>query len=126
MTAIDRNVQLDGLRGIAAVNVAIFHTILGMDETLIDRVLYGKFSELNGVYEWCAKIILRTISGETAVFVFFVLSGTVLFQSLTCDRSPPLAVAMRFLIRRAFRIYPALIICLLFMTAVSVIIGKPG
>jgi peptidoglycan/LPS O-acetylase OafA/YrhL len=125
MCAAYRNIQLDGLRGIAALNVAIFHTILGMDESLIQRVVYGKFSELNGPYDWLAKIVLKVFSGETAVFIFFVLSGAVLFQNLMRDRSPTVVTATRFIVRRTFRIYPALIACLLFMTAVSAFMGHP-
>ncbi|MGM5033866.1 acyltransferase family protein [Tardiphaga sp. 803_E3_N1_3] len=121
----ERNIQLDGLRGIAALNVAIFHTILGIDENLIQRVVYGKFSDLTGPYDWFAKIVLKIFSGETAVFVFFVLSGTVLFQSLMRDRAPWLAASGTFVVRRAFRIYPALIGCLLFNVAVYTVIGQP-
>lgn len=125
MHSADRNAQLDGLRGIAALNVAIFHTILGMDESLTQRVVYGKFSELNGPYDWLAKIILKVFSGETAVFIFFVLSGAVLFQNLVRDSSPSFATAGKFIVRRTCRIYPALIGCLLFMTAVSATMGHP-
>ena len=94
MTPIDnqapaaRNLQLDGLRGYAAVSVAIFHTILGMDETLIPRIVYGRISDFSDTYSWFAKIVLKLFSGETAVLIFFVLSGTVLFQSLMRSKAP--------------------------------------
>ena len=91
-----RNHQLDGLRGYAAVAVAVFHTILGMDETLILRIVYGELSKLPDAYSWFAKIILKLFSGETAVFIFFVLSGTVLFQSLMHARRPFLSEAVGF------------------------------
>ena len=52
------------------------------------------------------------VSGETAVVIFFVLSGLVLFRSLSADRAPPAQLALSFTIRRVFRIYPALLVCL--------------
>jgi peptidoglycan/LPS O-acetylase OafA/YrhL len=118
-----RNHQLDGLRGYAAVMVSVFHTILCMDETLIHRIVYGGVSKLPDAYSWFAKVILKLFSGETAVFIFFVLSGTVLFQSLMRARRPFLSEALIFTVRRLVRIYPALIICLAVMTLYSIAIG---
>lgn len=120
-----RNTQLDGLRGYAAVNVAIFHTILAVDPSLVQRVVYGNFSDLRDNSDWCAKIILRLFSGETAVFVFFVLSGAVLFQSLMRHQLPVGPMAVRFAVRRAFRIYPALIGCLVFTAVAYAAAGQP-
>lgn len=120
-----RNTQLDGLRGIAAVNVAVFHTILEMDRSLVPHIVYGKLSGLNGPYDWFAKAVLKIFSGETAVFIFFVLSGTVLFQSLMRSDAPFLIIATKFSIRRAFRIYPALIGCLLVHAFISMYTGWP-
>src|SRR3954454_4249183 len=114
-----RNLQLDGLRGYAAVSVAIFHTILWMDDTLISRIVYGKISDFSDAYSWFAKIVLKLFSGETAVLVFFVLSGTVLFQSLMRNTAPFPRVIASFTVRRLFRIYPALIICLVVMMLVA-------
>ena len=119
-----RNHQLDGLRGYAAVMVSVFHTILCMDETLIPRIVYGEVSKLPDAYSWFAKVVLKIFSGETAVFIFFVLSGTVLFQSLMRARRPFLSEALVFTVRRLVRIYPALIICLAIMTLYSVAIGS--
>ena len=125
MIDVTRNHQLDGLRGYAAVMVSVFHTILCMDETLISRIVYGDASKLPDAYSWFAKVILKLFSGETAVFIFFVLSGTVLFQSLMRARLPFLSEALIFTVRRLVRIYPALIICLAVMALYSVAIGRP-
>jgi peptidoglycan/LPS O-acetylase OafA/YrhL len=122
---VTRNHQLDGLRGYAAVMVSVFHTILCMDETLIPRIVYGEVSKLPDAYSWFAKVILKLFSGETAVFIFFVLSGTVLFQSLMSARRPLLPEALIFTVRRLLRIYPALIICLAVMALYSVAVGHP-
>jgi peptidoglycan/LPS O-acetylase OafA/YrhL len=125
MIDVTRNHQLDGLRGYAAVMVSVFHTILCMDETLISRIVYGDASKLPDAYSWFAKVILKLFSGETAVFIFFVLSGTVLFQSLMRARRPFLSEASIFTVRRLVRIYPALIICLAVMALYSIAIGRP-
>src|SRR3954452_19151587 len=45
---------------------------------LIPRIVYGEVSKLPDAYSWFAKVVLKIFSGETAVFMFFVLSGTVL------------------------------------------------
>jgi peptidoglycan/LPS O-acetylase OafA/YrhL len=120
-----RNLQLDGLRGYAAVSVAVFHTILGMDETLIPRIVYGRISDFSDAYSWFAKIILKLFSGETAVLIFFVLSGTVLFQSLMRNTAPFPEVIKSFTVRRIFRIYPALVICLVLMMLLAASSGRP-
>ena len=106
MIDVTRNHQLDGLRGYAAVVVSVFHTIGCMNETLILRIVYGDVSKLPDAYSWFAKVILKLFSGETAVFIFFVLSGTVLFQSLMRARRPFLSEALIFTVRRLVRIYP--------------------
>jgi peptidoglycan/LPS O-acetylase OafA/YrhL len=120
-----RNHQLDGLRGYAAIMVSVFHTILYTDESLMPRIVYGDVSKLPDAYSWFAKVVLKLFSGETAVFIFFVLSGTVLFQSLMRARRPFLAEALIFTVRRILRIYPALIICLAVMTLYLVAVGHP-
>jgi peptidoglycan/LPS O-acetylase OafA/YrhL len=120
-----RNHQLDGLRGYAAVMVSVFHTILYTDETLMPRIVYGDVSKLPDAYSWFAKFILKLFSGETAVFIFFVLSGTVLFQSLMRARRPFISEALIFTVRRVARIYPALIICLAVTTVYLVAVGHP-
>lgn len=122
---MERNEALDGLRGFAALNVAIFHTILSIDESLVPRIVYGKYSDLSDAYSWATKIILKIFSGETAVFVFFVISGAVLFQSLMASKTAPfIETVTRFTIRRIFRIYPALIVCLLFIAVLAAVTGK--
>ena len=50
--------------------MAIFHTTLGMDETLIPRIVYGMDSDFSDTYSWFAKIVLKLFSGETAVLIF--------------------------------------------------------
>jgi peptidoglycan/LPS O-acetylase OafA/YrhL len=109
----ERNNQLDGLRGYAALAVVFYHSILGLDLTLIGRVLYKPLAEIDGAYERAAKIVVTILSGQTAVIIFFILSGAVLFDSLQREKGGLPAISARFLVKRFFRIYPVLLICLL-------------
>ncbi len=108
-----RNDQLDGLRGYAALVVVFFHGVYGIDQVLVERVLYQHFSEIGGPYDGMAKAWLTIMNGHTAVVIFFILSGAVLFDSLRREDGSRLGIAARFLVRRFFRIYPTLFVCLL-------------
>ncbi len=108
-----RNAQLDGLRGYAAFVVAIYHVITGTEPSLITRILPVTIQSLRDGYDVTLKIVLLMVSGETAVVIFFVLSGVVLFKSLAADRTPFLTLSYQFVVRRLFRIYPAMLICLI-------------
>ncbi|PSO25950.1 acyltransferase [Bradyrhizobium sp. MOS002] len=120
-----RNHRLDGLRGYAALAVAVFHTILSIDESLVNRIVYGNAANFHDSYSWFAKVTLKLFSGETAVFIFFVLSGAVLSRSLIQVRSPFFLQASDFTVKRAFRIFPALLLNLLVMAACLAAVGKP-
>ncbi len=90
--ASSRVIALDGLRGVAAAIVVFGHCMCVMQRTA------GAF-----------PVVFRTplalfLNGPGAVQVFFVLSGFVLTGSLT--RTSGRYVNLRFLVRRAFRIYP--------------------
>src|SRR3954452_10985879 len=77
--------QLDGLRGYAAIAVVLFHSILGPDPTMVGRVLYQNYSKLGSWSDAWAKLALTVTNGQTAVVIFFILSGAVLFDSLQKD-----------------------------------------
>ncbi|RAI45454.1 acyltransferase family protein [Rhodoplanes roseus] len=116
-----RNESMDGLRGFAAAAVVLFHTILSTDEHLIARVLGPSFWHVP-VAELPTKLALSIFNGETAVAIFFVLSGAVLLGSL--ERQPG---AAGFVVRRVFRIYPALLAAILSGALVLALQGRaPG
>jgi peptidoglycan/LPS O-acetylase OafA/YrhL len=107
----ERKIELDGLRGYAAIVVVICHSILGLDTTQIERIVRGQWSSLS-FSESTTKIVLKIFDGEAAVMLFFVLSGAVLFRSLMREDGNSGTVAFKFYVRRFFRIYPALLVCL--------------
>jgi peptidoglycan/LPS O-acetylase OafA/YrhL len=111
---------VDGLRGYAALAVVFYHAILMfVPVDHLNQLLASTIPSLSG-YESLARLVIALTSGETAVAIFFVISGTVLLKSLDRDLgSNGLGgVLSRFALRRIFRIYPALVGCLLAMFVV--------
>lgn len=86
---------LESLRGIAALAVAVAHSMSALPATSsIQAIIDGS--------------LLRVITPSSAVVIFFVLSGYVLGQSFAAKPD-----YREFVIRRVFRIMPALIASLL-------------
>ncbi len=112
MPEATRHTQLDGLRGYAAIAVVIFHTILDRDPTLNERIVRPPLQAAEGLYDIVTKLVFMLVSGETAVVLFFVLSGLVLFESLRHRHAGPAATALGFTLRRVLRLYPAFFVCL--------------
>jgi peptidoglycan/LPS O-acetylase OafA/YrhL len=118
-----RNPQLDGLRAFAALAVATFHSILELDSSQIQRILPGDLWSIPGLYGKIDKVVLAIVNGQTAVVLFFVLSGAVLFGTLGRLSEGPLAGSADFTIRRLFRIYPTLFVCLVLFALVVIAMG---
>lgn len=115
---VQRNHGIDGLRGFAAAAVVLFHTILAADPDLVRRVLAPPIQDV-ATADLPTKLALSLANGETAVAIFFVLSGAVLFDSL--QRRPG---AASFVVRRVFRICPALVAAILAGAAVMALQGR--
>ena len=101
------NERLEALRGVAALAVAVGHSLLWLklgDEASIWQVSLWK---VHGLQATTARAILAFANGAPAVNIFFVLSGVVLTWSLMRSAITPMAY-VRFLIKRAFRILPML------------------
>ena len=84
-----RNTQMDGLRGCAAIAVIVFHSILDRDPTQNVRIVRSTIQEAKGAYDVISKLVFMVVSGETAVVIFFALSGSVLFESLRQRHARP-------------------------------------
>jgi peptidoglycan/LPS O-acetylase OafA/YrhL len=103
---------MDGLRGYAAIAVVIFHSILDRDPTQNQRIVRPTIQEAHGLYDVVTKLVFMVVSGETAVVLFFVLSGAVLFESLKQRHSGAFATAVGFSVRRVLRLYPTFFVSL--------------
>lgn len=92
---------------------------------MVERVLNQDFSNLAGAYDRLNWITLRTFNGSTAVALFFILSGTVLFDSLQRLQGTAARRSAVFLLRRFMRIYPPLILCLCITALAYLAFGLP-
>lgn len=103
---------LDGLRGLASLIVVFRHTFNAVAMPVGTRraFLEGPLAPL--------------LNAQGAVQLFFVLSGYVLASSLSRNRER--ADAVRFYVRRVFRIYPPYIGAVLFALAAGQLYQKVG
>jgi peptidoglycan/LPS O-acetylase OafA/YrhL len=118
-----RHTQLDGLRGYAAIAVVVFHSILDRDPTQNQRIVRPTIQQAHGLYDVLTKLVFMVVSGETAVVLFFVLSGAVLFESLRQRHAGPAATAIGFSIRRFLRLYPTFFVALACCLAAFAVAG---
>jgi peptidoglycan/LPS O-acetylase OafA/YrhL len=107
--------ELESLRGIAAVTVAIFHSanIFPVDGP---PAYLPTLWELGSAQNPAMRFITVLFNGSGAVALFFVLSGFVLAGSLARNTTAPLRKAWTFVLRRFLRIYPALAVNILLMS----------
>lgn len=111
-----RSHVLDGLRGYAAVAVVFYHTMLAPMHGQVADVLYRGVQSQTTLYGVFLKIALSILNGEVAVYIFFVISGIVLFRALVgMDARSENAFQMswHFLLRRFIRIWPVMALCLM-------------
>ncbi|MBD0275158.1 MAG: acyltransferase [Acetobacteraceae bacterium] len=121
-----RNRALDGLRGLAACAVVFYHAILHLDLPLVERVLLPPLQDACTARDALTKVALQVFHGQTAVFVFFVLSGCVLRLSLERQGNAPAArLCAAFAANRVLRLYPPVVACMLLFFALSRL-GIPG
>lgn len=113
--ALDR---LTALRGAAALMVAVGHSLMVLSVEIPLASQYKHFQEVSGIQSLITRILLAVFNGNSAVILFFVLSGFVLGLSLDRSTGGPVSTYCGFVVRRAFRIYPTLILSLLCVGAV--------
>lgn len=105
MSAPNRLVQIDGLRGIAAVLVLLFHVTTRYDAEYIHR------DALPFSVPW----------GSLGVHLFFAISGFVILMTLRRT-----VVPIDFVISRVSRLYPTYWVAVLLSAAIVLIAGLPG
>ena len=100
--------ELESLRGVAAMCVVVMHTIQAMVLNGRDFLGPDDLTKLGYPVFVVAQAGITIFNARAAVLLFFVLSGFVM--SLGFDASKPLDISTysRFLIRRFFRLMPAL------------------
>jgi peptidoglycan/LPS O-acetylase OafA/YrhL len=107
--------------------VIFYHAILHLDFSLAGRVLYQPIQNAESWSDVVAKAALMLMNGESAVFLFFVLSGCVLRLSIERgDREVgPLRLGASFALARLLGLYPPVIVCMIGSHAVlgGLIIG---
>ncbi|TPM62079.1 acyltransferase [Mesorhizobium sp. B2-2-1] len=118
MTTQGRSAALDGLRGLAAVAVVFYHAILDQSAATV-AVLDPPIQGLTSYREAATKIALTVANGQSAVLLFFVLSGFVLKHSLSRATGSTLSICREFVVRRLCRLYPAIIFCMVFCFALG-------
>jgi peptidoglycan/LPS O-acetylase OafA/YrhL len=95
--------HLDSLRGIAALAVALQHSIACFISGKIHDYAYSLF-------------------GLSPVVFFFLLSGFVLSRSLGVEKGKTFSGVMAYYIRRVFRLYPAALFSLLISALIAFLI----
>ena len=100
---------LDGMRGWAAAVVIIYHAILQYDPAL--HITVGDPpAQLLGWSAILSKAALTLFNGQLAVMLFFIISGFVLQRSLQNRPRLDLREALRFCLRRFFRLMPSIFV----------------
>ena len=103
--------QLESLRGIAALMVALSHCLIVFAVDQNPMIWTTSLWETQGTQGFLTRLLLIPCNGGAAVTVFFVLSGYVLGLSL--DRKPRQSMTyLAFYVKRVLRIYPAYLVCL--------------
>lgn len=102
--------RLESLRGLAAMQVAVFHCLSVMQAYPCN--------------ERFMPSMLVLFNGPAAVSLFFVLSGFVLGLSLRRNHGSFREIYARYAIRRVFRIYPTVIVSTVVL-AIFLLLWKP-
>lgn len=88
-----RLVEIDSLRGLAALWVAMFHFSFGV---------YGYLASFDPARAAAVAPFIANIEGLLAVDMFFMISGFVILMTLEKTRS-----VVDFVVARFARLYPA-------------------
>lgn len=113
-----RNLALDGVRGLAALSVALGHCMLIVAGVDVWSKTAFDFPAMPA-QEIAGRLMHLLFPGNGAVMVFFVLSGHVLWGSFARKRSA-VADFPDYLLARVFRLLPLVIAStLLFLTLVT-------
>lgn len=109
--------RIEALRGIAALMVAVGHGLIMISVDGIQNIFLPSVFEVKGFQSLLTQLLLLMFNGGAAVVLFFIISGFVLGLSLDKNVGDWFHKYGGFVLRRFLRIYPALIVSLLFAWA---------
>jgi peptidoglycan/LPS O-acetylase OafA/YrhL len=117
--------EIESLRGIAALLVVAHHCFL------VPVVVVLKFTPpnplpLHSAADFFSMLAAFAFPGQSAVPLFFVISGFVLGIGLPPNPLRLVAEWPGFAVRRAFRIFPAMWLSIILGTVVAMLIGHPA
>jgi peptidoglycan/LPS O-acetylase OafA/YrhL len=103
-----RNHALDGLRGIAALSVAVGHCFMIIGGVTMWESSIRNFPGMNGT-DIALRLVSLLVPAESAVMVFFVLSGYVLWTSYQRKDFRFVADLPDYVCSRTYRLFPVAI-----------------
>lgn len=90
---------LDGLRGLAALAVVVYHFFVRWADPHFEPTLYA-----HG--DWLAQFWPLQVAGRFGVLLFFLISGFVIMMTLERSKG-----VLDFAVRRVARLWPAMLFC---------------
>src|SRR4051794_29855320 len=102
----------------AAIAVVIYQAVNLCDLIVPARVVAPNLAAVPFA-DWPARFVLAVFSADSAINIFFILSGLLLSRSLQREPILDAATGARFIFRRILRIYPALTLTVLAFGAAS-------
>jgi peptidoglycan/LPS O-acetylase OafA/YrhL len=124
MPSGDRNYALDGLRGLAALSVALGHCDLSVSGLAAWSLKIGDLHGLPPVLS-VGRLAYLIFPSDAAVTLFFVLSGHVLWESFFAKYPLSLRAFPEYLSSRFFRLWPTAIACGIPLGLIAAIWGPP-
>ena len=105
--------RVDSIRGLAALTVAIFHSMHVFSVNGVDRIYDVSFYDLHDPQVTIARIFFGLFNGAAAVSLFFVISGFVLGHSVRRNIQAWSVVGVSFLLKRLIRLHPTMAVALI-------------
>ena len=106
---LGRTISLDGLRGLAALSVALGHCILVAGGLGLWQTGIRDFPAMSGL-EIALRVLSAAFPSDAAVMVFFVLSGHVLWLSFARKNLFFVSGLANYISARVYRLFPLAIV----------------
>jgi peptidoglycan/LPS O-acetylase OafA/YrhL len=112
--------KIESIRGIAALNVAITHSMMVFSINGNGLFWSQSIFQLQSGQEILTRLIIGICNGGLSIIIFFMISGFVLGLSLEREKTLNGQVCLKFLVKRIFRIFPAHIVALIFIAGYQI------